>query len=177
MILVHLCQNNYHVTNFTNDYMSYNFEVFSKKIMYAQYLTESMRTDWLQKLDEFWDEVYKTYSGGLFLARVFFQYYNELNLGESIESVYHNWKSKQHRLIPKYEILALFVPLEKHYHVTYEEDDKPLKVTCQRFNGFVTRFGRSRELIYITSILSGMFTLGPYPKELVPEISTFGGLP
>ena len=72
MILVDLCQNNYHVTNFTNDYMSYNFEVFSKKIMYAQYLTESMRTDWLQKLDEFWDEVYKTYSGGLFLARVFF---------------------------------------------------------------------------------------------------------
>ena len=59
-----------------------------------------------------------------FLPQWLFQYYNELPLGGSIESAYLMWKSEQHRLTPKYDILSSLVPLIKHYYVTLEEYDK-----------------------------------------------------
>ena len=48
------------------------------------------------------------------------------------------WKSYQHNLTPKYDILCSFVTLVKHYHVNYvNEDDKPFTITCQICNGYV----------------------------------------
>ena len=79
------------------------------------------------------------------------------------------WKSEQHRLKPKYDILCSLVLLVKHYFVTTEEDYNQLKITYQHFNGFVTCYGRSGELLYITFLHSEMSTFGPYPEELVPE--------
>ena len=79
-----------------------------------------------------------------FLPKWLFQYYNDLPLGESIESAYLMWKSEQHRLTPKYDIMRSLVPLVKHYFVTMEEDDSQLKITCQRCDGFVTCKGESR---------------------------------
>ena len=57
-----------------------------------------------------------------------------------------------------------------------EEDDNQLEFICQLYNGFVTSSGRSRELLYITFLHAGIYTLGIYPEELVKEINTFGGL-
>ena len=53
------------------------------------YLTKSMRTDWLHMLDEYWDEKDTPYSDDFdFWPDWLFQYYNELQLVEDIES-YH----------------------------------------------------------------------------------------
>ena len=62
MIPVDFSQNNYHVIIFTPDDIRSKFESFSKNKMDALYLTESMQKEWFQMLDEYWDEVNKTYS-------------------------------------------------------------------------------------------------------------------
>ena len=54
-----------------------------------------------------------------------------------------------------------------------EEDNNKLKIAFQRCNGFVTCSGRSVELIYITFIHAGMYTLGLYPEENVTETFYF----
>ena len=53
------------------------------------------------------------------------------------------------------------------------EDDNQFKITCQLCNGFVTCSDSSGDLLYITFINYGIYTLGIYPEELVPEITTF----
>ena len=50
-----------------------------------------------------------------------------------------------------------------------EEDDNKFKITCQCCNGFVTCKGRSGELIYITFLHYGLYSIGLYPEELDPE--------
>ena len=92
-----------------------------------------------------------------------FQYYNELTLVEAIESDYLVWKSEQHRLAPKYYIMPSLVPPIKHYNVNMVEYYNQFKITCQRFNGFVTCSGRSGELLYVTFLHAGMSTLVLYP--------------
>ena len=68
-------------------------------------------------------------------------------LGKAIESAYCMWKSEQHRLRPKYNIMRSLVSLVKHYFVNIEEDDNnKFKINCKIFNGFVTCSGRSGEL-------------------------------
>ena len=74
--------------------MTYKFETFSNNIIDALYLTKSMWTEWLQALDEYWDEVNIHYSGGFVLfPELLFQYYNELALCEANESSYLMWES------------------------------------------------------------------------------------
>ena len=52
-----------------------------------------MQTYWLQILDEYWDEKDTPHSEYFNLwPDWLFQYYNELVLGESIESAYLKWK-------------------------------------------------------------------------------------
>ena len=92
--------------------------------MDALYLTESIWIECLKTLDEYWDEGDTPYSGDFdFFPHWLFQYYDELTLVETIESDYITWKSEQHRLTPKYEILRSLAPLVKHYNTTLEEDD------------------------------------------------------
>ena len=79
--------------NFTTDDMTSKFGLFSENNMIAIYLTESMKTDWLQILDEQWEELdtpYSDYFG--FWPECMFLYFNEMPLGESIESSYFMWK-------------------------------------------------------------------------------------
>ena len=79
------------------------------------YLNENVRTYWLQMLDYYWDETDTLYSDYYyFWPDWLYQYFNELPLGEAIESDHLTWKSEQHRLTPKYDILCSLVPLEKH---------------------------------------------------------------
>ena len=93
MIPVDLCQNNEPVINSTTDDIRSNFEAFTMNRMYALYLTEGTRTEWLQRMDEYWNRVDKPYSGGFdFYPQWLFQYYNELPLGEAIESAYLTWE-------------------------------------------------------------------------------------
>ena len=87
-------------------------------------------------------------------------------MGEAIESYYIAWKPEQHRLIPKYYNPHSFVLLVKQYHVTYEDDDKPFKITCQYCNGFVICSSNSVEILYINFIHSGESTIGIYPEDL-----------
>ena len=63
------------------------------------------------------------------------------------------------------------MPLVKHYHVTYVgDDDKPLKITFQNFDGFIRCSGKSGKLLYITILHSGISTLGLYPEYINPQI-------
>ena len=64
---------------------------------------------------------------------------------EAIEIVYIRFKSEQHRLTPKYDIMYSLVPLVKNYFVTMEEYDNQLKITSQRCNDFLTCSFRSRK--------------------------------
>ena len=98
-----------------------------------------------------------------------------MHIGEYIESCYLLWKLEQHRLTPKYENFHPFVPLVKQHHVTYAEDNKPLKITCQKCNGFLRCSGSSGEILYITFLVCLLleYTL----KSLFHKLSTFGGLP
>ena len=58
------------------------------------------------------------------------------------------WKSEQHILSPKYNILSSFVPLVKYYPVTYvDDDDKPFKIICKYCNGYLRCAKKSIELI------------------------------
>ena len=77
-------------------------------------------------------------------------------LSEAIDISYLMCKSKEHRLIPKYYILCSLVPPVKHYHVDLLVDDRKVKITCKRCNGFVKCSGRSVKLLYITFLHSGM---------------------
>ena len=57
MIPVYLCKNNDPVIHFTTDDIGSNFEAFSNTKINALYLTESMITEWIQIIYEFWYEV------------------------------------------------------------------------------------------------------------------------
>ena len=63
MITVYFSQNNDHVINFTTDDMRYKFREFPKNKMDALHLTEITRTQWIETIDELWDELDKSYSG------------------------------------------------------------------------------------------------------------------
>ena len=105
--------------------------------MDALYLTEIVRTYWMQTLDEYWNEGDTLYSGYFdFWPEWLFQYYNELNFGEAIESVSIVWKSEQHSITPRYDILRSLVPLLKYYTVNMEEDSDKLTVTFKLCNNF-----------------------------------------
>ena len=56
MIPVDFCQKNSSIVNFTTDDMTSKFELFSEKKINNLHQTEIIRTDWLQILDEYWDE-------------------------------------------------------------------------------------------------------------------------
>ena len=88
-----------------------------------------------------WDSPNSDYFN--FFPEWLFQYNNELPIVEDIESAYIMWKSEQHRLTPKYDIFHSFVNLIKHYHVTLDDDDKSIKITCQRCYGFLIYSGKS----------------------------------
>ena len=78
--------------------------------------------------------------------------------------MYLTQKLEQHRLTLKYDILCSFVPIAKHYHVNYMDDnDKQLKTTCQWSIVFVRCSVKSGEVIYINFLHLGMSTLGLYP--------------
>ena len=70
-----------------------------------------------------------------------------MSLGESIGIAYLTWKSEQHILTPKYDIMCSLVPLVKHCFVTVEEYDNQFKLTWENCNGFVTCKGGSVELL------------------------------
>ena len=76
-------------------------------------------------------------------------------------------KLQQHRLTPKYDIIHSFVTLMKHYNMTMEEDDNKFKITCQRWNGFVTCSGWGGELLYISFLRDEISTLLIHPEEIV----------
>ena len=97
-----------------------------------------------------------------------FQYFDELPLGESIESSYFVLRLEQHRLTTKYDSLRSLVPLVKKYDANMEEDDNTLNITCQHCYGFVTCSSSSLKLICINSIHAVFFTLGLYPGDLDP---------
>ena len=137
MIPLYRCQKNASIVNFTTDDMTSKSELFSKNKIYNLYLSESMRTYWLQVLDDSWDGKDASYSDDYcFWPDWLHQYFNELPLGESIESAYLVWKSEQHILTPKYKILCSLVPLLKHHLVTMYEDDNIFKITGQHCSGF-----------------------------------------
>ena len=102
-----------------------------------------------------------------------YQYFNELLLGEVIESAYLKWNSEQHRLKPKYDIKPSLAPLVKHYIVTMEENDTIFKITCQFCNGFVAYKCGIGELLYINFLLSILCTLELYPEDLDPDFFNF----
>ena len=74
------------------------------------------------------------------------------------------WKSSQHIITPKYDILHF-----KHYNVTYEEDNKPLKINCRLFDGFFTCSEKSGELLYITFTHAVLYTLGINTEDIDPK--------
>ena len=99
---------------------------------------------WLQMFDEYWYKKDTPHPDDFNLwPDWLFQYYNEIPLVEAIESSYITLKIEQQRLIPNYYIMNLFVTLVKHYNVTMVEDDNQFKMTCQKFNCFVTCSGSS----------------------------------
>ena len=73
-----------------------------------------MRTEWLQMIDAYLDEVDTTYlSKFYFWPRWLIQYNDDLPIGSYIEKNHLIWKSEEHILTPKYEIFRSFVPLVK----------------------------------------------------------------
>ena len=50
-----------------------------------------------------------------------------------------------------------------------EEDDNKFKITCQRWNGFVTCSGWGGELLYISFLRDEISTLLIHPEEIVIE--------
>ena len=104
------------IINFKADDMTYRLDFFSKNKINHLYINEILRTDFPQMLDEYWDERDTPISDGFdFWPDWLFQYYNELPLGEDIESAYLTWKAEQHILTPKYNILCSLVPLVQHF--------------------------------------------------------------
>ena len=47
-----------------------------------------------------------------------------------------------------------------------EKDDNLFKITCQRCNVFVTRKGRSVQLVYVYFLRYEIYTLVIYPEDL-----------
>ena len=77
------------IINFTTDDIKFKFELFSKKIFNNTYLTGIIQLDWLHMLDAYWDEKYMPCSDDFISwPHWLYQYFNELPLGESIESSY-----------------------------------------------------------------------------------------
>ena len=108
-----------------------------------------MKTHWLQMLNGYWDEKYTPYSYNYdFQLDWLYQYFDELMLGEDLESFYLTWKSEQPRLTPKYDIMHSLVTLVKHYFVTMEEGCDLLKITCQWCNSFVDLFQTCVRIFY-----------------------------
>ena len=78
-----------------------------------------MLIDWLHMLDEYWDEKDTTYSYDFdLLPDCLYKYFNELPFSEAIGSDYITWKSEQHILTTKYDILRSLALLVKHYFMT-----------------------------------------------------------
>ena len=102
-----------------------------------------------------------------------YKYFDEIPLGEDIETAYLTWKSEQHRLTPKYEIICSLVPLVKHYFVNVKEDDTIFKITCQHCNGFVTCFDRSGEILYITFLQNTYIYVLYFSSERLPKVEIF----
>ena len=114
MIHMDFCQKNLSIFNITTDDMASMFNFFSRNKMNNLHLTESMRTDWIQMLDRYCNEIDTTCSDDFeFWPEWLFQCFNELPLIEAIESSYLTWKSEQYRLTPKYDIMRSLVPLVK----------------------------------------------------------------
>ena len=87
-----------------------------------------MQKYWLHMLDDYWDEKYTPYSDDdYFWHDWLYQYFNELPIGEAIESAYITYNSEQNRLTPKYDIMRSLVTLVKHYFVNMEKDDTIFK--------------------------------------------------
>ena len=77
------------IINYITYGITYRFEFLSKKKTNDIHLNKSIGTDWIHVLDKYWDEGYIPYSNDFDLwPEWLFQYYNELTLGESIESAY-----------------------------------------------------------------------------------------
>ena len=53
--------------------------------------------------------------------------------------------------------------------MTLEDDDKPFKTTCKQYIGFLIFSGKIGELLYIIFIHAGVYNIGLYPKDIVPE--------
>ena len=53
--------------------------------------------------------------------------------------------------------------------MTYEDDDKPFKITCQYCNGFVRCSDSIVEIISINFLHSGESTIGIYPEDIDTE--------
>ena len=67
-------------------------------------------------LDKYWKEIDTPEPDGFYFSPEWlFQYFNEMPLGEAIESDYPMWKSEQHILTTKYDIKCSLVTLVKHY--------------------------------------------------------------
>ena len=72
--------------------MKSKFEAFPKNKMYELHITEIIGTDWPHTLNEYWYQVYTPYLGDFyFYPEWLFQYYNEIPIGEYIESYYLTW--------------------------------------------------------------------------------------
>ena len=105
-----------------------------------------------------------------------YKYFNELLLGESIESAYVMLNSEQHRLTPRYDIMRSLVPFVKHYFVTMKEDDTLFKFTCKIFNSLqhvkVGVENYSILPVYMLDFLLLYYIL----KILILKISTFSDM-
>ena len=74
------------------------------------YTTERIQTEQLKIIDGYWYEGDTPWLGDFDLwPQGLFQYYDEMPLGEDIESSYTMCKSERHILTPKYDILCSLV--------------------------------------------------------------------
>ena len=67
IIMVYCVEKNKYVINFTTDDMRSKFEVFSNNKIDTLYLNEIIQTEWIQMMDELWDEGEKPYSNDFYL--------------------------------------------------------------------------------------------------------------
>ena len=64
-------------------------------------------------------------------------------------------------MTPKYDILCSFIPLVKHYHVTYVYGyDIQFKIIYRNCNGYVKCSDISRELLYIKLLRAVSTSIG-----------------
>ena len=89
MIPVDYCQKISPIIIFTTDDITSKSKLFLKKTINALCLSESIQTDWLQRLYEYWEEVDTPYSDDYDLGpQWLFQYFNKVPLWEAIEIAY-----------------------------------------------------------------------------------------